>query len=209
MAELIKGVFPETRAVEPKKEDKPLPSYVLHIAIAFSDPLIWRRVQVPGKLTLAQLSEVIQQSMGWSNSEMHQFMIGKISYEPAMGSGGSIRISKRFDENKYTVHSVEEGMRFLFTYLYDAGDGWEHEVSLEEIVQSPPELKHSVLLAGEMSCPPEESGDIHQYHDLQTAMETPGNKDANILREMTGNSEFDPTNFDLESARKRVATLSF
>ena len=209
MAEVIKGVFPENKTVEPKKEDKPLPSYILHISITFSDPLIWRRIQIPGKLTLNQLSEVIQQSMGWSNSDMHQFIIGKISYEPAMGDGGSIRVSKRFDENKYTAHSIEEDMLFMFTYLYDAGDGWEHEIRLEEVVQPLPELNHSILLAGETSCPPEEAGDIHQYHDLLTAMETPGSKDAHILRELTGNTDFDPAFFDLEAARKRVATLPF
>ena len=209
MAELIKGVFPESKTTVTKKKDEPLPSYILHIGITFSDPLIWRRVQVPGKLTLTQLSEVIQQSMGWSDTEMHQFIVGKISYEPAMGGGGTLRVSKRFDENKYTVHSVADGMQFMFTYLYDAGDGWEHEVHLEEVVQPQPELKHSILLAGGMCCPPEAAGDIHQYHDLQTAMETPGSKDANTLRDLTGNTDFDPTDFDLEAARKRVAALQF
>jgi len=84
MAEVIKGVFPDSikTVTDSQKDDKQVPSYILHISITFSDPLIWRRIQVPGTFTLAQLHDTIQLSMGWSDSHVHQFLVGKISYEP-------------------------------------------------------------------------------------------------------------------------------
>ena len=122
MAKVIRGVFPETAAAAKRKDDKPLVCYVLHISIMFSDPLIWRRIQVPGECTLAGLHDVIQRVMGWSDSHVHQFLVGKISYEPTMHSVIPVREAKRFDEHLYTLHDLEEGMQFMFTYLYDAGE---------------------------------------------------------------------------------------
>ncbi len=182
MARVIKGVFPHsTKAdIETKKDDKPVPSYILHISITFSDPLIWRRIQVPGTFTLAQLHDTIQLSMGWSDSYVHQFLVGKISYEPTMKTKVP-REAKRFDEYKYKLYTLEEGMRFMFSYIYGAGEGWEHEIHLEEIVPPTRQLKHPILLAGEMACPPETVGDIHQYLQLITDLESPDSKKTDSL----------------------------
>ena len=206
MAQVIKGVFPESIRTETEspKDDKQAPSYILHISITFSDPLIWRRIQVPGKFTLAQLHDTIQLSMGWSDSHIHQFLVGKISYEPTMKSNVP-RESKRFDEHKYKLHTLEEGMGFMFSYIYDAGEGWEHEIHLEEVVPPTRQLKHPILLSGEMACPPETVGDIHQYHQLIAALESPENKGQDSLYELTGRPDFDPRYFDLEAAKKRVS----
>lgn len=206
MAEVIKGVFPDNikTVTDSQKDDKQVPSYILHISITFSDPLIWRRIQVPGTFTLGQLHDTIQLSMGWSDSHVHQFLVGKISYEPTIKSNVP-RESKRFDEHKYKLHTLEEGMRFMFSYIYDAGEGWEHEIHLEEVIPPTRQLKHPILLSGEMACPPETVGDIHQYQQLTNTLESPGSKSKNSLYELTGRLNFDPSYFDLEAAKKRVS----
>jgi hypothetical protein len=210
MAEVIKGVFPEMKKSEEKKDGKPIkpmPSYILHISVAFSDPPIWRRIQVPGDYTLARLHDVIQQSMGWSDSHVHQFLVGKISYEPTMKST-VIREAKRFDEHLYRLSTLEEGMQFMFTYLYGAGEGWEHEIILEEVVPPTRELSHPIVMAGEGACPPESVGDIHEYQSLLAARQNPGGKNRNRLDDLVGRPDFDPAFFDLEAAKKRVAALA-
>ncbi len=206
MAQVIKGAFPQSTktATETKKDDKQIPSYVLHISLTFSDPLIWRRVQVPGIFTLAQLHDIIQQSMGWSDSHVHQFLVGKISYEPTMKMNVP-REAKRFDEYKYKLHTLEEGMRFVFSYIYGAGEGWEHEIHLEEIIPPTRQLKHPILLAGEMACPPETVDDIHHYLQLITDLESPDGKKQDTLYDLTGHTDFDPSYFDLAAAKKRVS----
>lgn len=204
MAQVITGLFPAKRKIESKKDDKPVAGYILHISIAFSEPLIWRRIQVPGEFNLSQLHDLIQQSMGWSDSHVHQFLIGKICYEPTM-KGTALREAKRFDENKYLVHSLEDDMRFMFTYLYGAGEGWEHQIQLEEIIPAGKTPQQPLLLAGEGACPPEVVGDIHEYQALLTALETPGHKHHNRLFELIGHDDFDPGFFDLEAVQKRLA----
>lgn len=203
MAEVIQGVFPTKKKNNQTKEDKAVPSYVLHISITFSDPLIWRRIQIPGTSTLADLHEVIQKSMGWSDSHLHQFIVGKISYEPTIKTN-SPRVSKRFDEDKYQLHTLEEGMRFMFSYMYGAGEGWEHEVHVEEVVPASTPLTSPIVIAGDRACPPEEVGDIHEYHQLIAAYEDPEHKDYHRLYEITGRPDFDPANFDLDLAKTRL-----
>jgi hypothetical protein len=205
MAQVIKGKFPSIQHPEEKKDEKPLASYILHISIAFSDPLIWRRIQVPGHFNLSQLHEVIQRCMGWSNSHVHQFLVGKICYEPTGKKSAILHESKRFDENKYKLSTLEDDMRFLFTYLYGAGEGWEHLIQLEEIVPASNPLKKPVLLAGERACPLETVGDVHEYQALLAAMETPGHKNETRLFELSGQSDFNPAFFDLEAMRQGLA----
>ncbi len=209
MAQVIKGVFPKTLKIEEKKDkkDQPVASYILHISITFSDPLIWRRVKVPGTFNLSRLHDVIRLSMGWSDAHVHQFLVGKICYEPTR-SNTILHESKRFDENKYKLYTLEDDMRFMFTYLYGAGEGWEHEVHLEEIVPPTKEPIQPIIIAGERACPPETVGDIHEYHALLTAFETPGHKNRKRLFELANRPDFDPAFFDLEAARLRLGSHS-
>ena len=65
--------------------DEPVPGYRLKLAVAFSDPLIWRSIEVPGRMTLDRLHRVIQVCMGWDDSDAHQFLVGKIFYQSGFG----------------------------------------------------------------------------------------------------------------------------
>ena len=54
--------------------------YELKLELLEIEPKIWRRVLVPGSLTLAKLHEVIQAAIGWTNSHLHEFIVGENSY---------------------------------------------------------------------------------------------------------------------------------
>ncbi|MBI2373853.1 MAG: hypothetical protein HYV07_07640 [Deltaproteobacteria bacterium] len=51
----------------------------LHILLNDTNPPIWRDLLVPGELTLADLHEVIQIAMGWTNSHLHTYGAGKFT----------------------------------------------------------------------------------------------------------------------------------
>jgi hypothetical protein len=203
MADVITGVFPEKE----EQPDKPIPSYILHISIMFSDPLIWRRIHVPGNTTLATLHHIIQLSMGWNDIDFHQFLVGKISYKPT-SSDSNIRESAKYDERNARLYNLEEGMRFMFSYLYDAGAGWEHDVHLEEVVSPAQKLDHPILLAGEQACPPESAYDIHEYQSIIEEIEDSANGGSPNFSELTDSGDFDPYYFDLEAARRRLEILA-
>lgn len=54
--------------------------YQLKITLDGSKPPIWRRVQVLGSTHLGRLHDIIQATMGWYDSHLHQFMINGREY---------------------------------------------------------------------------------------------------------------------------------
>ena len=54
--------------------------YLLKIRVVYIEPEIWRRFVVPASITLDRLHDVIQIIMGWTDSHLHEFTIGKKRY---------------------------------------------------------------------------------------------------------------------------------
>ncbi len=48
----------------------------LKITIADIEPAIWRRLLLPRDLIFAQPYEVIQAAFGWTDSDLHRFVVG-------------------------------------------------------------------------------------------------------------------------------------
>lgn len=209
MAKILKGEFGKSK-VAPQGDssaEKPIPGYQLKLAVPFSDPLIWRRIQVPGQLTLADMHRVIQVCMGWRDSDSHQFLVGKIFYQPGFGIENYKR-KPEYDEAAFKLHQLEEGMQFLFSYLYDGGDGWELQIAVEEIL-APGTLESGPLLVdGANGCPPEESGDIHQYQALLGALDESGVDPADLRMDIGEVTGFRPYEFDSDEIQKKLETLS-
>lgn len=175
-----------------KKEEKQISRYQLHVSLAFSDPIIWRRIIIPGEITLLKLHEVLQICFGWSGEYNHQFYVGKVFY-----STDSAMTDPRFIEDLVELHTIEEAMRWCFTYMYDAGDGWEHTIELEEIL-APENNSKPRVLDGEWAAPPEEVGGVHGYAELIHALENPQNEKSRRLLQEKKFRDFDPYGFDLE-----------
>lgn len=196
MGTIIKGKFPAAR----KKKGQVATggthaaAYQLKISLLYSEPLIWRRLRVPGHLTLARLHKVIQLAMGWSDSHLHQFTIGDKFYAPPVDDDwGEIEIS---DEKEFTVAALEADMRQNFMYDYDFGDSWRHEVKIEKVVLAEEKISRPMLLAGERACPPEDVGGIPGYENFLAALADPTSEEHEALREWCG-GDFDPDYLDL------------
>ena len=54
--------------------------YQLKITLREIRPPIWRRIQVPGVITLHELHLIIQEVMSWWNYHLHQFIIDGVYY---------------------------------------------------------------------------------------------------------------------------------
>jgi len=208
MAKILKGDFGKDKparsgGVDP---DKPVPSYRLKLAVPFSDPLIWRTLLVPGRMTLAELHRAIQICMGWGDEGSHQFLVGKIFYQPGFGIEDYER-KPEYDEAAFELHQLEDGMAFLFSYLYDGGDGWELQIALEEIIESAGAGDHPLLVDGANNCPPEEAGDIHQYQAVLAALEQGGAGAGTIRLDFEDRGDFDPFFCDNEGINTALKTL--
>jgi len=135
-----------------------------------SKPRIWRRLRLPGDVTLEVVHLVLQAAMGWSDSHPHRFQPGG-----ARGYTGPYFITAFDEEEEGDEGTREEAVRLdqvlrepgdRLTYLYDFGDGWEHLITLESVAPMTAEDRDPVCLGGARACPPEDVGGIHSHIEL-------------------------------------------
>ena len=160
---------------------------------------------MPGSIKLSRLHDVIQIAMGWTNSHLHQFVDRRIIYgEPSeMNYPG---VEER-DERRFSLADIARRKKASFVYEYDFGDGWEHDVVVENgVPASPEEKQRAVCLAGENACPPEDCGGIWGYYDLLEAVNNPEDEEHEELREWLGEG-FDPSRFDLQKVNTALSRL--
>jgi pRiA4b ORF-3-like protein len=89
----------------------------LRISLMEHTPTIWRRLLVPGEITLAKLHPIFQAAMGWEDYHLHYFEIDDERYGVP-------------DEDWEIEDTDEEGVTFSdvikapmrFFYEYDFGD---------------------------------------------------------------------------------------
>ena len=139
--------------------------YQLKITLKDIRPPTWRRVQVPSDTTLGQLHWVIQLSMGWTNSHLHSFSIQDIEYGVPMPDLGFDEMDLR-DEQSVKLSRLVSGEKFKFSYLYDFGDSWEHEVLVEKVFPTEPDVSYPVCIKAKRACPPEDCGGVWGYQEF-------------------------------------------
>lgn len=204
---IIKGDFagprPRARAKNKKKEKQPAPLYQFHVSLCFSEPVIWRRILVPGEVTLRQMHMILQICFAWTGECNHQFYVGKVFYNV----GPAARKKDQYNEADYNLQSLEEAMRWCFTYIYDAGDGWEHEIVLEDVLAPRPDRKMVELIDGEWAAPPESIGSVHLYADLLYALENPEQEQSKRLLQGYDIDGFDPYLFDRDDVNAKLKKI--
>jgi hypothetical protein len=95
-------------------------------------------------------------------------------------------------------------------YEYDFGDGWEHEIVLEQLLTAEPGGRYPTCTAGASACPPEDCGGVHGYADLIDTLADPTHPEHQQLLEWLGiekGSDFDPAHFATADANRRLDTV--
>ncbi|MDI6766152.1 MAG: plasmid pRiA4b ORF-3 family protein [Bacteroidota bacterium] len=176
--------------------------YQLKIELLGSEPVIWRRFQVYEDCTLHKLHSIIQIAMGWENCHLYEFIVGGLSYgEPHPDYEGRVKSSK-----SVKLSQVADREKAKFTYIYDFGDGWQHEAIVEKLLPADPKVSYPFCIDGKMACPPEDCGGIGGYAYFLEAI---GNRKHKEHKDMLGwiGGEFDPTKFDIQSVNKRLKLI--
>lgn len=162
----------------------------LTVTLRGIEPAIWRRLVVPGSLTLHELHAVIQTAMGWAGYHLHMFDIGATSY----GDIDEIEDREFGNEAAMTVGQVA-AMVGEFSYEYDFGDSWDHDVRVEHVTASVgPSIAH--LTGAARACPPEDCGGISGYEHLLEVLGDPTHEEHVDLLHWVGGG-YDPEHFDL------------
>lgn len=182
-----------------KRSRRAGPIYQLKVTLQDIDPPIWRRVQVPGKITLSGLHLVIQKVMGWENYHLYQFTIDGTEYgEPSSDAWSEVKNTRLAKLNR-----VATGEGSSFMYEYDFGDGWEHQITVEKILLPEPGTQYPICIDGARACPPEDCGGVWGYQDMLETIQDPEDEDYEDIVEWLGDN-FDPEAFDLESVNRAL-----
>jgi hypothetical protein len=57
-----------------------VPVYQIKVTLKGSKPPIWRRILVASDTRLGKLHRILQDVMGWTDSHLHQFIVGQTYY---------------------------------------------------------------------------------------------------------------------------------
>lgn len=169
--------------------------YQLKVTLDGSKPPIWRRLHVPENVTLYELHAILQIAMGWTNSHLHMFHIGKQIYgNPEDDEFGELGTK---DETRYRLNKVANREKMKFHYEYDFGDSWEHTILVEEILPAQKGVQYPRCVAGKRACPPEDVGGVAGYEEFLAAIADPRHEEHEEYLTWIGGA-FDPEEFDLD-----------
>ena len=155
--------------------------------------------------TLGQLHWVIQFAMGWTNSHLHSFEIQGIEYGVPMPDLGFDDIEV-CDEQTVVLSKIIPGEKFKFSYLYDFGDSWEHEILVEKVLDVDPAIDYPVCIKAKRACPPEDCGGTWGYQGFLEAIQDPGHPEHEEMLEWVGGS-FDSEAVDLDEVNRQLKHL--
>lgn len=128
-------------------------TYQLKVRLLGISPMIWRRVLIPSSTTLREMHGVLQVAMGWEGIHLFVFDVHAARY-------GSFELHASNPDLSLQKFEFRENERF--SYVYDMGDHWEHEIRVEAI-NPPPKKSYPVCTGGSGACPPEDCGGPHGY----------------------------------------------
>ncbi|MDR0632751.1 MAG: plasmid pRiA4b ORF-3 family protein [Holosporales bacterium] len=175
----------------------------LKVTLVDSKPSIWRVLDIVDSETFFDLHVAIQGVMGWENSHLHCFVLGKPSDRK-----NTIRIGMKFDEEIDDESELDEDLEVLSEYVnffakkqveyqYDFGDNWVHKIELKEIRAKEKGVEYPRCVDGRMACPPDDCGGIYGYYEI---LEDYGNKasDAHDVAVEVLGEGFDPKYFSVD-----------
>lgn len=175
---------------------------------------------MPRTIRLAKLHTVLQITMGWGDEHLHEFITCPRGKGPRFGSpdpgfavdfGFGLGRDEVHDERRASLGAVIPRARAKLIYVYDFGDGREHDVLVEKSLPPEPNRRYPVCVEGARACPPEDCGGPWGYMEL---VELLGKKPRNAhererLAWLTEWYEdgFDLEAFDLDAVNQRLGTL--
>lgn len=180
----------------------------LHIALADTDPSIWRRVEVPVEASLKMLHDVIQGAMGWLDYHLWEFEAGDRRYGVIDPDWPDDRL---FAAKNIKLKALLERNIRQFFYTYDMGDNWEHIVTVEAVEDGAPGTKYPRYVEGEHRAPPEDCGGtpgFEAFLDAATDPKHPEHEDATEWHLGCYGKPFDSDEIDERDAKLRIGAIA-
>lgn len=170
-------------------------AYEIEVTLRNIRPRIWRRLRVPGAMTLGDLHAVLQIAFEWNGDHLHHFVVGKKIFEPFDDSEWDHRTH---DEDSVRLEEIAKKGSKL-TYEYDFGDSWRHDIVVTAVVEADGhEANQPICLAGARSAPPDDCGGTGGYADMLEVLSDPEHPEREDQLAWLGGS-WDPELFDRDA----------
>lgn len=174
-------------------------------------PPVWRKVAVPGNFTFLKFHDVIQAAFGWEDYHLFHFVDKEYGYRLCI----SMPEEEDFDVFNEPQDASKVKLSDIFSdhfrkllYVYDFGDDWVHEITLEAV--SEVKQKKAVCLSGKGACPPEDCGGVYGYENMKAIFRESSGEEVESYREWLGLEEgenWDPTSFDIDEVNDYLKEL--
>jgi hypothetical protein len=186
------------------KSDQLAPIYQIKVSLRGARPPIWRRLQVPADISLAQLHTVIQIAFDWYDSHLHVF-------ETPYGEFGTAnaQLGHR-PEAPVTLEQVAPGLKSKVRYTYDFGDDWEHDIVVEKVLDHSETATYPRCTGGRRAAPPEDCGGVWGYANLVETLNDPADPEHEDMLEWLGlddAADFDPDSFDAKAVTEALSAM--
>lgn len=152
---------------------RPMRTTRLRVSLRDVEPAVVRVLDVPAGALLPELHDLLQAALGWTDSHLHLFDAGEVRY----GMPDTDALDDERDETGVALRALPG----RFVYLYDFGDGWEHDVEVLGAGGDRPGVVN-----GEGACPPEDVGGPDGYTELLAVLADPSDPEHRHLREWAG-----------------------
>ena len=147
--------------------------YVFKVALA-AQKTIWRHIAVRSDQTLDDLHDGIFDAFDRFDEHLYSFFLGPPGIEPSRRSRGVVEYTSPIDiedADPFDGHPVHDASlatlgslglepRVKLRYLFDFGDEWWHEITVEQAAGSPEPGRYPRVLEKRGDSPP-------QYPDLE------------------------------------------
>jgi yecA family protein len=173
----------------------------LKIELTGVKPPVWRRVEIASDAKLPLVSRVLLASMGWMDTHLHAFEVGRTRY----GVRDPEFPDDTRSERSVTLADIAPNPKDRFMFDYDFGDGWRHRVTVEAIIEAS-EADLPRCIAGARACPPEDCGGTYGYAELLEVLADATHDEHERMREWAPEN-FDPGVFDLAGTNQALRRL--
>lgn len=194
---LVGRAGPQPKRPKPAAKGAPLQIYQLKITLQGTKPPVWRRFQTRSDTKLTRLHSMLLDIMGWSGYHLYEFGVDGLHYTGPEELEEDIYDRGLQDGSKVQLSQVMSEVGDKIVYVYDFGDGWQHAIKLEKILDPVPGENYPICLAGARNCPPEDCGGPGGYADLLKTLADPSDPEHEQMKEWVG-PHYDPERFLLE-----------
>lgn len=184
----------------------------LKITLNGAKPSIWRRILVDPNMTFDELHNVIQVSMGWTNSHLYNFNYKNIYIEPENDEFdfGSPFGKETLDAEITIIGDLLSYEGESCIYTYDFGDNWEHTIKVEKIISDETSENDEFFvprcIKAKRACPPEDCGGIPGLAELEKVLAGPKTEEQDSLKIWVGES-YDSEKVDLDDINQNLQKL--